>query len=258
MTALHTVATLRVIPGPNARTDLGDLRELATSVKAKGVLQPITVEPRPGHPGWFVVVFGHRRLAAAKLAKLDEVPVILRDRVGADQRIEIQLIENLHREGMSPADKARAFGALRDRGYSAALISARTGVAPSTVSYYLRLLDLDDETLARVHDGDLPASKAVAAVREAHRETGRPGQLRASGRPAGKVRVAPHHFGPGHPLAGEAGRRCDLAHGGTCQKLPGGVACGEHWEEVLRADQDTRWAASAAQRSAAAGQGAAA
>jgi ParB family chromosome partitioning protein len=234
-TALHSMPVSKIVPNPaNVRDGLGDLTELTASVRAKGILQPITVTPRPGGSGMFMVVFGHRRFAAARRAGLQEIPVLLRAPAGPDTNLEDQIIENFHRADMTAAEKAQAFGRLLERGYSAASIAKRTGLSASTVSYYLTLRDLDDETLARIQDGTVSVGDAVEAVRAArHQERQAPGRKPPSR--AGTRRFEPDHFSPHHPLARKAQHRCDLA-GHTMRRKVGKVACGSCWEDVIRDD----------------------
>ena len=63
----------------NPRKDLGDLTELAASIKRSGILQNLTVVPAPGRPGFYRVIIGHRRLAASEIAGLDELPCSIED-----------------------------------------------------------------------------------------------------------------------------------------------------------------------------------
>jgi ParB family chromosome partitioning protein len=99
---------------PNALNPRGDLHpagleELADSIRAQGVLQPLLVTPGGE------VVAGHRRLAAARLAGLSEVPVIVRDLDGVQQQ-EIMLVENLQRQDLSCVEEARAYRRLPHHG----------------------------------------------------------------------------------------------------------------------------------------------
>jgi ParB/RepB/Spo0J family partition protein len=85
----------------NIRTDMGDLKELSESIKEHGILEPLIIE------GENILIAGYRRLAAAKLAGLKEVPVI-RCESGAS-REELQIIENIHRKNLTPFEEAQAF-----------------------------------------------------------------------------------------------------------------------------------------------------
>ena len=108
---------LRIDPHPaNVRASLGDLTELAASIEAHGILQPIVVQPNPRKHGNFVVLGGHRRLAAAKLAGLEKVPVVIHELAGRDKAIAVMLVENCKRADLKPMEKAEAMGELRDHG----------------------------------------------------------------------------------------------------------------------------------------------
>jgi ParB family chromosome partitioning protein len=224
----------RLHPHPdNIREDIGDLTEMAASVRAHGILQPIAVEPHPQIHGHFQIVAGHRRYAAAKRAGLDMVPVTFRQ-AGSAQPEELMLIENLHREGLNPMEKAEAMGALRKKGYTAAQIARSTGVKESTVSYYLALLELDTKAQERVRKGDLSAAEAVAAVRKVRKR-----QRKAEGRPVmGGGEWEPDHFTMQHPLARKAKALCE-AREHTLRRRVGKISCGQCGETVIRNDERT-------------------
>lgn len=229
----------RVHPHPdNVREQLGDLTETTASVRAHGILQPLTVEPDPGRPGHFRIIAGHRRYQAALNAGLDMVPVSIRQARAGVAPEELMLVENLHREGLNPMEKADAMGALRARGYTAARIARSIGLTESTVGFYLTLLELAPRTQARVRAGTLPAADAVAAVRRARKQ-----QRARDGRPEiGGGEWEPDHFTPQHPLARKAKALCD-GREHTMRRRVGRLACGECWETVIRADERTVTAA---------------
>ena len=245
--AIEHVHISRVEPHPaNVRADLGDLTELADSIRVHGILQPLVVQPHPARPGAYQVLAGHRRLAAARLARRDHVPVVVRQLRGpsapADATI-IMLAENLHRADLSPVEKARAMGSLRDdHDLNASQIAQLTGLAPSTVSYYLSLLELDEPSRERVASGTVQVGDAIAAVRQS-RELTRRRNGHASPRP--KVTVGPDPFSYRHPLASLARAMCEtaahtVAKTGQGRPGEGKVACGGCWEAVIRADERAR------------------
>jgi ParB family chromosome partitioning protein len=220
----------RIDPHPaNIRGDLGDLTELADSVRVQGIVQPLVVQPAPGQPGRYQLLAGHRRLAAAKQARLEMVPCVVRSRAAGQSArvIEIMLVENCQRRDLSAIEKAEAMGALRDLGMTAAQIAKRTGLSPSTVSYFLSLLDLDEATRARVAAGTVAVGAAVQAVRRTRRQS-RGG---TTGRPA---QAEPAWFTRRHPLAAAAAALC----GHTRRPQVGQIACGQCWERAIRDDQD--------------------
>lgn len=225
----------RVHPHPgNIRGQLGDLEEMAASIRAHGILQPIAVEPHPTRPGHWQVIAGHRRLEAAKQAGLDVVPLTLRQPEDGTLPGELMLIENLHREGLNAIDKAEAMGGLRDAGYSVARIAESIGLAEGTIYHYLSLLDLDDKSRQHVRDGRLSAADAVAGIRRARKR-----QRKKEGRaPVGGGLWEPDHFTGQHPLARRAAALCD-AREHTMRRRVGRTACGQCWETVIREDERT-------------------
>ena len=88
----------------NPRKDLGDLTDLAASIKRSGVLQNLTAVPSPDHPDMYRIVIGHRRHAAAGLAGVDELPCAIEDMSYADQ-VATMLAENMQRNDLTIADQ---------------------------------------------------------------------------------------------------------------------------------------------------------
>jgi ParB family chromosome partitioning protein len=217
----------RIDPHPaNIRGHLGDLTEITASIRVHGILQPVVVTEQAGR---YQLLAGHRRLAAARLARLEVVPAIIRAAPQGAQSaraIEVMLVENCQRSDLSTIEKAEAMGALRNHGLNAATISRRTGLAPSTVSYYLSLLDLDEETRARVAAGTVQVRSAVKAVRSNRKANGG-----RSGRP---VQAEPAWLTSRHQLASAAAAMC--SH--TRRPQVGDVACGQCWEQAIRDDHD--------------------
>lgn len=215
----------------NIREDVGDVSELAQSVREHGLIEPIVATEHPTVPEQLLVLAGHRRLAACLLAGFAHVPVIIRHDLGADEveHLLLMLVENCQRRDLTPVEKAEAFGALRHRGLSLAQISRRVGLSVPTISYYLSLLDLDEASLEAVRAGEVPSTVAVEAVRAARRtERTRSGQPRR-GRP---VVTQAAHFTGRHRLAAPARDLCEH----TDAPSVGNVACGACWEAVIRAD----------------------
>jgi ParB family chromosome partitioning protein len=115
------------------------LAELAQSIKANGIVQPIVVRPAGDR---YQLVAGERRWRAAKLAELDKVPVVVRD-IPDDRLLEITLIENIQREDLNPIETAVAFDRLgQELNLSADQIGTRTGKDRSTILNFTRLLQL--------------------------------------------------------------------------------------------------------------------
>lgn len=214
--------------------------DLVASLLADGgQLQALLVEPTgEDDEGRFVVIDGNRRLANARAAGLTAVECTVRARTNPLQHTVDRLAANGHRRGLNPLQEARDFGRLRDRhGLTISQIANKTGFPEATIRARLDLLQLDENTQQLVADGRLTLGAAQQAVQTArrHHTTGTAGRP-AAGRPRTRSRqTTPAWFGPQHPLAGEAGRLCREAHQRVPNKL-GGVACGEHWEDAIRAD----------------------
>src|SRR5207245_6305903 len=156
-------ATVSLRPNPlNPRSELhpAGLDELAASIRAQGVLQPLLVTPGG------VVVAGHRRLAAARQAGLTEVPVLVRDLDRAQQQ-EIMLVENLQRQDLSPVDEARAYLRILDEGHTTAQLARRIGVPAARINARLLLLKLDEQVQWMFHRGDLPLTLAPVLLKVA-------------------------------------------------------------------------------------------
>ncbi len=163
------------------------------------------VQPHPQIEGAYQVLAGHRRLAAARLASRDQVPVVIRGPPPGVAVEELMLVENCHRRDLSPMDKAQAMGALRAHGYTAARIARSIGLAESTVSFYLTLLDLAPAAQAKVRSGELSAADAVAAMRQVRKR-----HRARDGKPTmGGGEWEPDHFTTRHPLAKKARAMCE-------------------------------------------------
>jgi ParB family transcriptional regulator, chromosome partitioning protein len=134
-----------------------ELRELADSIKASGVLQPIVVRPKDGR---YVLIVGERRCRAAKLAGKEKIPAILR-LVSDEQAAEMTIIENLQRADLNCMEQARAFARLsQDFGLTQEQIGQRTGCSRESVSNYMRLLKLPFEVQKLLIEGQLDFSMA--------------------------------------------------------------------------------------------------
>jgi ParB family chromosome partitioning protein len=147
---------------PRTRFNDDGLRELADSIKASGVLQPVIV--RRLEADSFELVAGERRLRAARLAGLDAVPAIVRD-VDDRQMMELALIENIQREDLNPIDEAKAYQTLHAKlGLTHEQISERVGKQRSSVTNSVRLLALPVEVQDMVSRGTLTAGHSRALL----------------------------------------------------------------------------------------------
>lgn len=158
----HTLPLERLKPNrvqPRARFDGGDLDELAESIKAQGVVQPIVVTPRTD--GDYTIVAGERRWRAAGRAGLAEVPVAIREVEDDRQLLEMALVENLQRTDLNPVEEGEAYRKLsEDFGLSHEEIAIRVGKGRTSVSNALRLLRLPDEVLELLREGRLTSGQA--------------------------------------------------------------------------------------------------
>jgi ParB family transcriptional regulator, chromosome partitioning protein len=138
--------------------DPAALSELAESIKASGLAQPIVV--RPGANGRYVLVLGERRCRASKLAGKTTVSAIVR-RLGDEQAAEMTVVENLQRQDLNCLEQAQAFSRLsRDFNLTQEQIGQRTGVSRESVANYMRLLKLPQGVLDLLGEGKLGFSEA--------------------------------------------------------------------------------------------------
>ena len=147
---------------PRTRFDDDAIRELAASIKATGVLQPVLV--RRKSDGSYQLVAGERRLRAAAFAGLVEIPAIIRD-VDDRQMMELALIENVQRENLNPMDEAHAYQALVEKvGLTHDQLSERVGKQRSSITNSLRLLALPPEVREMVSRETISAGHARAIL----------------------------------------------------------------------------------------------
>jgi ParB family chromosome partitioning protein len=147
---------------PRRHFDETDLAELAASIKAHGVLQPILVRPRGG--GTYEIVAGERRWRAAQRAGLHAVPALVRD-LEESQVLEIAIIENVQRTDLNPLEEAQGYQALMDRfGHTQQDIADQVGKSRPHIANTLRLMALPNEIQDMVRDGRLSAGHARAIL----------------------------------------------------------------------------------------------
>lgn len=138
------------------------LAELAASITANGVVQPILV--RPLGSGRFQLIAGERRWRAAQLAGKQTIPAILRQ-VSDEQAMEITIVENLQRADLNAMEQARAFARLSTEFHmTQEQMGQRTGKDRVTVANYMRLLKLPDSVQARLETGELSFGHAKALL----------------------------------------------------------------------------------------------
>jgi ParB family chromosome partitioning protein len=138
---------------PRRRFDADELQALADSIVAQGLLQPVLVRPRPG--GRYEIVAGERRWRASQIAGQETIPAIVRERTNAET-LEAALVENMARADLTPIEEARACaGLVEELGLSREEVAQRVGRSRSAVSNLIRLLDLPDEVIELLEDGEL-------------------------------------------------------------------------------------------------------
>jgi ParB family chromosome partitioning protein len=144
---------------PRKRVDEDKLQQLAESIRAHGVIQPILVtEQLDGYQ----LIAGERRLRAAQLAGLERIPAVVRQAADRDQ-LELALVENLLRADLNPLEEALAFRQLLDEfSFTQDELATRLGRARSTIANTLRLLDMRDAVRDAVADGRLTEGHARA------------------------------------------------------------------------------------------------
>ena len=164
----RTVPIDLVRPGrtqPRRRMDKGQIRQLAHSIAEKGVLQPILVRRHADEPGAFEIVAGERRWRAAQMARLHEIPVLVKELTDSDA-LEIALVENLQREDLTPLEEAQAYERLMEEfSHTQEALSKAVGKSRSHVANMLRLLGLPGPVKEMLDRGELTAGHARALLR---------------------------------------------------------------------------------------------
>ena len=149
---------------PRTRMDEGSLYELAESIKSQGVMQPVLVRPLPGGSGDYEIIAGERRVRAARLAGLDEVPVLVKD-VPDEAAAVMALIENMQREDLNPLEEAQGLQRLvHEFSLTHEQAAAAVGRSRSAASNLLRLLNLAPPVQQMLMAGDLDMGHARALL----------------------------------------------------------------------------------------------
>jgi ParB family chromosome partitioning protein len=147
---------------PRKDIDPESLQELADSIKAQGVMQPIVVRPISDHR--YEIIAGERRWRAAQLAGLDEIPALVRD-VADKAAIAMSLIENIQREDLNPIEEAAALLRLQQEfELTQQEVADAVGKSRSTVANLLRLMSLQADVRRLVEHGDLEMGHARALL----------------------------------------------------------------------------------------------
>ncbi len=150
----------KIVPNPHQPRSYFDpekLQQLADSIAEKGVIQPLLVVKGSGSR--YTLIAGERRLRAAKLAGLDDVPVVVMDEAGDRERLELALIENIQRHDLNPIEEAQAYSRLMEEfQLTQEEVAKRVGRQRSTITNVLRLLQLpaslqEDVVQGRISEG---------------------------------------------------------------------------------------------------------
>jgi ParB family chromosome partitioning protein len=170
----ETLAVGQLQPGkyqPRTRMDPGSLEELAASIKAQGLIQPISV--RPVGSGRYEIIAGERRWRASQIAGMTEVPVLIRD-IPDDAVLAMSLIENIQREDLNPLEEAAGLQRLIDEfGMTHQQAADAVGRSRSAASNLLRLLQLAKPAQDMLMAGDIEMGHARALLPLVKAEQGR-------------------------------------------------------------------------------------
>jgi ParB family chromosome partitioning protein len=162
---LREIDINRILPNaqqPRKNFDEDGLNELADSIRAHGVIQPIVVQPLPD--SFFQIIAGERRWRASQRAGLLRMPAVIRE-IGTESSLEIALIENLQREDLNPIEEAQAFEKLIvDLGLTQEEVANRVGKSRATITNMLRLLRLPPEVQVWIGENKLSTGHAKALL----------------------------------------------------------------------------------------------
>ena len=172
MAEMQYIRVKDIYPHPdNPRKDVGDVSELAASIKESGVLQNLTVVPAPEvSAGGYRVVIGHRRLAAAKQAGLETVPCVV-SYMTYKQQVATMLAENMQRCDLTPIEQAQGIQMMLDLGEDIKGVSDKTGLSETTVRRRVKLMQLDQDALkaAESRGGTLADYAELEAIKDPER-----------------------------------------------------------------------------------------
>lgn len=141
-----------------------DLDDLASSIRAKGVIQPLIVRRHPTNAGEYQIVAGERRWRASQMAQLHELPAIIRD-FSDNEVLEVAIIENIQRADLNPVEEAAGYRQLMDRfGRTQEQMAEALGKSRSHIANLLRLLGLPTDVQAHLKEGRLTIGHARALI----------------------------------------------------------------------------------------------
>lgn len=168
-----------ILPDPDQpRKSLGSLEDLKASIKEHGIIQPIVISPFGEEQ--FLIIAGERRFSAAKEMGLKTVPAIIRT-VDEHRRLEVQIIENIHRQELSPVEEAAAYRKLMEEfSLSQRQLAARLGKSPAAINETIRILSLPEEILESVRTSERLTRSVLLEIAKLEDETMRHALWRAA------------------------------------------------------------------------------
>lgn len=162
-TTMEQLRLEQLRPHPqNIRFDVGDVTGLAEDIKSNGVLVPLVVAPHPQLEGDYIVIGGHRRLAASKQAGIAAVPCIIRhDLTDTAAQLETMIQENINRENLTPVEEAKAYQSALDLGVDVQRVAKASGRSQKTVKERLKLNKLSEEHKGQLATHQLTIERAL-------------------------------------------------------------------------------------------------
>lgn len=149
---------------PRRSFDGDQLKELAESIAARGIIQPLIVRANPRREGEYEIVAGERRWRAAQMAQLHEIPVLIRS-FSDTEVLEVAIVENIQRADLNPVEEATGYSQLMNRfGHTQEKLAEVLGKSRSHIANAVRLLTLPEEVLGHLREGRLTAGHARALV----------------------------------------------------------------------------------------------
>ena len=165
------IANLKPSPSqPRRLFNKNSINELAESIKAKGLVQPLVVRPSPSDSNSYEIIAGERRWRAAQIAQLHEVPVVIRN-FNDTEALEIAIIENVQRSDLSPIEEAAGYKRLiENHGHTQEDLSGIVGKSRSHIANIIRLLSLPQSIQDMITEGKISSGHARAIMNSAFPE----------------------------------------------------------------------------------------
>ena len=165
------IANLKPSPSqPRRLFNKNSINELADSIKAKGLVQPLVVRPSPSDANNYEIIAGERRWRAAQIAQLHEVPVVIRN-FNDTEALEIAIIENVQRSDLSPIEEAAGYKRLiENHGHTQEDLSGVVGKSRSHIANIIRLLSLPQSIQDMITEGKISSGHARAIMNSAFPE----------------------------------------------------------------------------------------